>query len=86
MTKPVGFTVPEGSVGMIGSPGEFARIIRDGHALPTTRTVQIDEYTELRMFTLPEGTPPFERKKIPGYNIRIVQAGDVLTSEEATDA
>lgn len=80
---PASFTVPEGSMGLIGSPGEFARLARDGHGLPETSTIVLDAHTELRMFTLPIGAAPALKAKIPGYNIRVVRPGAVLTSEEA---
>lgn len=82
MTHPVQFTVPEGSMGLLGSPNEFARLERDGHMLPPTTTVPLGPLVELRMFTLPPGAAAL-KAKIPGYNIRVVRPGAVLTSEEA---
>ena len=81
---PAQFVVPEGSMGLLGSPSEFARLIRDGNQLPETSTVSLGPLTELRMFALPPGAPTL-KAKIPGYNIRVIRPGAVLTSEEALD-
>lgn len=69
-------------MGLLGSPNEFARLERDGHLLPPTITISLGPLTELRMFTLPPGAGAM-KAKIPGYNIRVVRPGAILTSQEA---
>jgi hypothetical protein len=76
------FTVPGGHIGFIGSPGEFARMERDGHKLPTTSTVDLGG-RELRMYLLPpEAQGKAIKAKVPGYNIRVVRPGAVLSATE----
>lgn len=82
MAEPARLTVLEGSMSLLGSPGEFARLERDGHAPPTAATVTLGPPTEPRMFTLPQGTAAL-KAKVPGHNIRVVRPGAVLTSKEA---
>lgn len=75
------FTVPDGHLGFIGSPAEFARLERSGHKLPTTSTVDLGG-RELRMYRLPpemRGQPI--KARVPGFNIRVVRPGAVLATE-----
>lgn len=80
------FTVPDGHIGFIGSPGEFARLERAGHKLPTTSTVDLGG-RELRMYRLPpEAQNQPIKARIPGFNIRVVRPGAVLgTTNEGDD-
>lgn len=78
------FEVPAGCLGFIGSPSEFARWAREtGRPLPPTASIQLAERAELRMFRLPEGhTGEGIKAKVPGYNIRVVRPGAILTTTE----
>jgi hypothetical protein len=80
------FTVPDGHLGFIGSPAEFARMEREtGRKLPTTSTVDLGG-RELRMFRLPpEQRGAAIKAKVPGFNIRVVRPGAVLGSTEEGD-
>jgi len=83
--EPDSFVMPDDSMGLIGSPGEFARMARDGVKLPDTTTVQLGPKTELRTFTLPPGANQLKRGNVPGYRIQVVRPGDVLATRKAAE-
>lgn len=82
------FTIPAGRIGFVGSPGEFARAERSGpeESMQSTQTLPVGEPgRELRLFTVPPGVAlRTDVDRVPGFNIRILHAGDQIVVRAQT--